>query len=284
MRLIQVWPVAQGAGAMRVRRRAGHQLRRHHHAPAALWLQQLQVHTPEDAGAQQDNSFQALLKAVVWPLRSNDPHSPQVWWADSAKRAWQADHERGVCAGGPRGLLPRMPVATRGPPGCVRRPELLLWPRRVRAWCVRDQPSGMRCLHKRSKDRLNHAVGRRRVRVPARLCGRRLLQRGARHRVTACYAAAAQESPHPVTQHGLGAFQGQRHLSPGTSYVELPGCLYCGAQCATKVPTSPCPAVGRGRPTVVGGDADRAGRLRGVRRSRRRRQPHRPHLPAPHPG
>ena len=73
MRLIQVWPVAQGAGTMRVRRRAGHQLRRHHHAPAALWLQQLQVHTPEDAGAQQDNSFQALVKAAVWPLRSNDP-------------------------------------------------------------------------------------------------------------------------------------------------------------------------------------------------------------------
>lgn len=73
MRLRQVWPVAQGAGAMRVRRRAGHQLRRHHHAPAALRLQQLQVHSPGDAGAQQDNSFQALMKAVVLPLRSSDP-------------------------------------------------------------------------------------------------------------------------------------------------------------------------------------------------------------------
>ena len=64
MSLTQVWPVAQGAGAMRVRRRAGHQLRRHHHAPAALWLQQLQVHAIRDAGAQQDNSFQAPVKAV----------------------------------------------------------------------------------------------------------------------------------------------------------------------------------------------------------------------------
>lgn len=65
MRLIQVWPVAQGAGAMRVLRRAGYQLRRHHHAPAAIRLQQLQVHTPGDVGA--------LTKAVVWPLRGIDP-------------------------------------------------------------------------------------------------------------------------------------------------------------------------------------------------------------------
>lgn len=34
---------AQGAGALRVHRRARHQLRRHHHAPAALRLQQLPV-------------------------------------------------------------------------------------------------------------------------------------------------------------------------------------------------------------------------------------------------
>ena len=63
---------------MRVRRRAGHQLRRHHHAPAALWLQQLQVHTPGGADAQQDAPFQALTDAVVWPLHSILPKSGRL--------------------------------------------------------------------------------------------------------------------------------------------------------------------------------------------------------------
>jgi len=50
--------------------------------------------------------------------------------------ARQADHGRRGRAGRPRGVLPRVPVAARGAAGRLRRPQLLLRPRRLRARCA----------------------------------------------------------------------------------------------------------------------------------------------------
>ena len=93
----------------------------------------------------------ARLKLSWRPLGGNSVHvgSPAVQRklaGSTLVSMRQADHERGVCASGLCGLLPRVPVAACGPAGCLRRPELLLRPWRVRAWCVRDQFGGLRCL------------------------------------------------------------------------------------------------------------------------------------------